>query len=206
MEIGLFLHGLILGLAIAAPVGPIGLLCIRQTLTFGWPRGFICGLGAATADAIYGCIAGFGLTFIAEFLLEQQIWLRLIGGAFLCYLGVKTFIKVQSKPDTIQLKDIKPAGVYTSTLLLTLTNPATILTFAAIFSGIGLTSIKGNYFSAMMLVIGVFFGSGVWWLFLSSTMTLVRTKLTLAHVKYINRISGVVITAFGLIALVSIKG
>ncbi len=204
MEISLFLRGIVLGLAIAAPVGPIGVLCIRQTLTFGWLKGFVCGLGAATADAIYGCIAGFGLTFIAELLLEQQIWLRLIGGAFLCYLGVKTFIKVQL-PDTIQLKEIKLAGVYTSTLLLTLTNPATILTFAAIFSGIGLTSIKGNYFSAMMLVTGVFLGSGLWWLFLSSNMTLVRTKLTLAHVKYNNRISGVVITAFGLIALVSIK-
>ena len=110
---------------------------------------------------MYGCIAGFGLTFIAEFLLEQQIWLRLIGGAFLCYLGVKTFINVQIKPDTIQIKDIKLAGIYTSTLLLTLANPATILTFAAIFSGIGLTSIKGNYFSAIILVVGVFVGSGL---------------------------------------------
>ena len=204
MEINLLLRGLVLGLAIAAPVGPIGILCIRQTLVFGWLRGFICGLGAATADAMYGCIAGFGLTFITDLMIEQQIWLRLMGGVFLCYLGVKNFI-APIQLDTIQIKDIKLFGVYISTLLLTLSNPATILTFAAIFSGIGLTSIQRNYCSAIILVTGVFLGSGLWWLFLSSTMMLLKAKLTLTNFKFINQISGLVITAFGLIALASIK-
>ncbi|MGK7936463.1 MAG: LysE family translocator [Xenococcaceae cyanobacterium] len=203
MEIHLLLRGLVLGLAIAAPVGPIGVLCIRQTLAFGWLRGFTCGLGAATADAMYGCIAGFGLTFIAELMIEQQIWLRLMGGVFLCYLGVKNFM-VPIQLDTIQIKDIKLFGVYISTLLLTLSNPATILAFAAIFSGIGLTSIQRNYFSAIILVTGVFLGSGLWGLFLSSTMMLLKAKLTLTNFKFINQISGLVITAFGLIALLGI--
>ena len=204
MEISLLLRGLVLGLAIAAPVGPIGVLCIRQTLAFGWLRGFICGLGAATADAMYGCIAGFGLTFIAELIIEQQVWLRLMGGVFLCYLGVKNFI-VPIQPNTIQIKDIKLFGLYISTLLLTISNPATILTFAAIFSGIGLTSIQENSFSAIILVTGVFLGSGLWWLFLSSTMMLVKAKLTLTNFKLINQISGVAITVFVLIALLGIK-
>jgi threonine/homoserine/homoserine lactone efflux protein len=91
MEISFFLRGLIIGFSIAAPVGPIGALCIRHVLAQEWTLGFATGLGAATADAIYGCIAGFGLTAVSNFLIDQQIWLRLIGGAFLCYLGIKTF-------------------------------------------------------------------------------------------------------------------
>ncbi|VEP13050.1 Lysine exporter protein (LYSE/YGGA) [Hyella patelloides LEGE 07179] len=204
MEINLLLRGWIFGLAIAAPVGPIGVLCIRQTLAYGWFRGFICGLGAATADAIYGCIAGFGLTFITDFLLEQKIWLRLIGGIFLCYLGVKTFL-TRIKTDDAQVKNANMVGLYTSTLLLTLTNPATILTFAAIFSGMGSIATQGNYVSSVILVTGIFFGSGFWWLLLSMSMILVKAKLALTNLKWINRISGVVIIVFGLIALVSIK-
>ena len=93
MESGnLLLSGILIGFSIAAPVGPIGVLCIRRTLAEGHAAGFISGLGAATADAIYGCIAGFGLTLVARFLMDQQVWLRLFGGAFLCYLGVKTVL------------------------------------------------------------------------------------------------------------------
>jgi len=97
VDIGLFLRGLIMGFSIAAPVGPIGVLCIRRTLADGRAAGLVSGLGAASADAIYGCIAGFGLTFIANFLVGQQFWLRLLGGIFLCYLGVKTFLYEASR-------------------------------------------------------------------------------------------------------------
>lgn len=204
MEINLLLRGLILGLAIAAPVGPIGVLCIWQTLAFGWLRGFVCGLGAATADGIYGCIAGFGLTFVADFLLEQQIWLRFIGGIFLCYLGVKTFINIRSERNTRQIKDLKLSRVYISTLFLTLSNPATILTFVAIFSGIGSLSTNNNYFSATILVMGIFLGSGIWWLVLCIGVTLLGNKLALRNWKWIDRISGAIILGFGAIAVVSI--
>jgi threonine/homoserine/homoserine lactone efflux protein len=197
MEITLLLRGLAIGVAIAAPVGPIGILCIRQSLAFGWIRGFVAGLGAATADAMYGFVAGFGLTFITSFLIEQQLWLRLVGGAFLCYLGIKTFISIPAEAVTLA-KGNSLAGVYTSTLALTLTNPATILAFVAIFSGLGLASLEQNYFSATSLVIGVFCGSALWWLLLSSSVALVKTKLNL---KWVNRLSGIVITAFGIVAL-----
>jgi threonine/homoserine/homoserine lactone efflux protein len=204
MEIDLLLRGLVFGLAIAAPVGPIGVLCIRQTLSFGWLRGFVCGLGAATADGIYGCIAGLGLTFISDFLFARQPWLRLIGGIFLCYLGIKTFMSDRLRNNTARLKNPKLAGVYISTLFLTLSNPATILAFAAIFSGISSISTEHNYFSAMILVVGVFLGSALWWLILCICMSSLSNKLALSNLRWINRISGTAISVFGLIAVVSI--
>src|SRR6266700_7912000 len=91
MDQSFFLRGVAIGFSIAAPVGPIGVLCIRRTLTRGRLCGFASGLGAATADAVYGCVAGFGLTAVSNLMVSQQTWLRLIGGLFLCYLGVKTF-------------------------------------------------------------------------------------------------------------------
>lgn len=217
MEISLLLRGIAIGLAIAAPVGPIGILCIRQSLTFDWLRGFVAGLGAATADAVYGCVAAFGLTFVTNFLIEQQLWLRLLGGAFLCYLGVKTFMSTPAENvasvashttsklrSSVLLKkkswgDL--VGVYTSTFALTLTNPATILSFAAIFSGLGLASKEQNYDSAMLLVVGVFCGSALWWLLLTRSVILVRARLNL---RWVNRFSGIVITAFGMVALLSL--
>ena len=204
MEIDLLVRGLVFGLAIAAPVGPIGVLCIRQTLAFGWLRGFVCGLGAATADGIYACIAGLGLTFISDFLFAQQPWLQLIGGIFLCYLGIKTFISDRLRSNTARLKNLKLAGVYISTLFLTLSNPATILAFAAIFSGISSISTEHNYFSAMILVVGVFLGSALWWLTLCTCMSSLGNKLALSNLQWINRISGMAIAVFGLIAVVSI--
>ena len=97
MDINLLIRGIIIGFSIAAPVGPIGVLCMRRTLTEGRASGFVSGLGAATADAIYGCIAGFGLTFISNLLVGQQVWIRLVGGLFLCYLGIKTFLAQPSE-------------------------------------------------------------------------------------------------------------
>ena len=165
MDIAFLLRGLAIGFSIAAPVGPIGVLCIRRTLAEGRVSGLVSGLGAATADAIYGCIAGFGLTFIANILISQQVWLRLIGGLFLCYLGVKTLLAKPAHQAT-SAKGNGLVGAYASTFFLTLTNPMTILSFVAIFAGLGLASTGGNYASAGVLVFGVFIGSALWWLIL----------------------------------------
>jgi len=205
MDISFFLRGFIIGFSIAAPVGPIGVLCIRRTLAEGRAFGLVSGLGAATADAIYGSIAGFGLTFISTLLINQQRWLRLIGGAFLCYLGIKTFLTHPSK----QGASPKGSGLlsaYVSTFFLTLTNPITILSFAAIFAGLGVGSASRNYFSAGVLVLGVFIGSALWWLFLSSAVGLLGAKFNLHGLRWVNKISGLLIMAFGLIALMSLKG
>jgi threonine/homoserine/homoserine lactone efflux protein len=200
-----FLRGLIIGFSIAAPVGPIGVLCIRRTLADGRASGLISGLGAATADAIYGSIAGFGLTFISSLLIRHQGWLRLVGGTFLCYLGLKTFFaRPAEQPALAKGNDLLSA--YASTFFLTLTNPMTILSFAAIFAGLGVGSASGNYFSAGILVLGVFIGSALWWLILSSGVGMIWKKFNSLGLRWINRISGIIITAFGLFVLLSLKG
>jgi threonine/homoserine/homoserine lactone efflux protein len=204
VDIGFLLKGVIIGFSIAAPVGPIGLLCIRRTLAEGRTAGLVSGLGAATADAIYGCIAGFGLTFISTLLISQQVWFRVIGGLFLCYLGLKTFL---SRPaaQTASAKGNGLIGAYASTFFLTLTNPITILSFAAIFAGLGVASTSGNYISASVLVLGVFSGSALWWLLLSGGVAFFQTKFNIRELKWVNRISGIVILLFGLYVLLSMR-
>lgn len=198
------LRGLIIGFSIAAPVGPIGILCIRRTLAEGQASGLVSSLGAATADAIRGCIAGFGLIFISSILISQQGWLRLVGGAFLCYLGLATF-RARPAERAVSAAANGLVDAYASTFLLTLTNPMTILSFAAIFAGLGLASTGGNYVSAGLLVLGVFTGSALWWFFLSGAVGALRVKFNAGGLRWVNRISGLVITAFGLLALLSLS-
>jgi threonine/homoserine/homoserine lactone efflux protein len=200
MSIPLFLQGLIIGFSIAAPVGPIGILCIRRTLTEGRASGFFSGMGAATADAFYGCVAGFGLTVISAFLIEQRFWLQVVGGIFLCYLGART---LRSQPAT----EAAPAGgngllaSYVSTFFLTITNPMTILSFAAIFAGLGVVAAGGDLAAACWLVVGVFLGSAAWWLFLSMGVSLLREKVNSTALRWVNQISGVILLSFGALAL-----
>jgi len=203
LDSSFLISGLVIGFSIAAPVGPIGVLCIRRTLAEGRLHGLISGLGAATADAMYGCIAAFGLTFISDVLVQQQVWLRLVGGAFLILLGVKTVLSKPSEESSSE-KRTGLLGAYGSTFFLTLTNPVTILSFAAIFAGVGLGSAVADYGSAALLVISVFAGSALWWLILSGAVGLLRKKVTPSVLRWINRVSGAIITGFGVIILVSI--
>jgi threonine/homoserine/homoserine lactone efflux protein len=195
--------GLIIGFSIAAPVGPVGVLCIRRTLAEGRLHGLVSGLGAATADAIYGGIAGFGLTFISDILVQQQIWLRFFGGVFLCFLGLKTLLAKPSEKSPSE-KRTGLLGSYGSTFFLTLTNPMTILSFAAVFAGIGLGSTLVDYGSAALLVFSVFAGSALWWLILSGSVSLLRKKVTPRVLRWINMVSGAIIMGFGVFALASI--
>jgi threonine/homoserine/homoserine lactone efflux protein len=160
-------------------------------------------LGAATADAFYGSIAAFGLTFISNFLLQQQIWLRLVGGAFLCYLGIKTFLSQPSNTIS-QANQNSLLGVYGSTFILTLTNPLTILSFAAIFAGFGLANAGGGYTTAVLTVLGVFLGSSCWWLILSVVTSLLRNKVSPTGLRWVNRISGLIILGFGIAAIIGV--
>ena len=202
MESGLFIKGFIIGFSIAAPVGPIGILCIQRTLSGGNVQGLVTGLGAATADAIYGFIAAFGLTFISNFLVEQSVWFRLIGGLFLCYLGIKAFL---SKPQdrTLSLGNRTPFSAYGTTFFLTLTNPVTILFFAGVFAGLGMVSESIQYTSAGLMVVGVFTGSGAWWLILTGATSILRNKINDHKLAWVNKISGLVILAFGVAAVLS---
>ncbi|WP_088041472.1 LysE family translocator [Bacillus sp. EAC] len=200
MSIAFFIKGLIIGLSIAAPVGPIGVLCIRRTLAHGRIVGLVSGLGAATADGIYGLIAGFGLTVITNFLIGQHFWIQLIGGFFLCYLGIKTLrSKASFDQSDTQKKNIISA--FLSVLFLTLTNPMTILSFIAIFAGLGISSSDNNLIASVILVVGVFCGSTLWWVILSSGVGLFRNRISNQSLTVINRLSGVIIIIFGGIAL-----
>ncbi len=203
MDLDFLFKGIIIGFSIAAPVGPIGVLCIRRTLAEGCAAGLLSGLGAATADALYGCIAGFGMTLVSSFLVNQQSWIRLIGGAFLCYLGVRTLLtKPAQNPAEVKKKGLLTS--YASTFFLTVTNPMTILSFAAIFAGLGLATATNNYSSAGILVLGVFCGSAAWWLLLSGVVGFFRERFSLKAMLWVNRLSGLIILGFGIFALISL--
>ncbi|MCB8985696.1 MAG: LysE family transporter [Ardenticatenaceae bacterium] len=206
MDIGLFWQGLVFGLAIAAPVGPIGVLTIRRTLVGGLLAGLLSGLGAATADAFYGSVAALGLTVVSGFLVQQQLWLCLIGGLFLVYLGVKA---IREKPTAVSqaalpVETTDHLRAYTSTLFLTLSNPVTILSFTAVFAGFGIGSQTGESRTGLQLVLGVFLGSALWWLTLCAVVTAVRTRLSPAILRLINLASGLILAGFGLALLASL--
>lgn len=194
----LFIKGLIIGFSIAAPVGPIGILCIRRTIEHGRFVGFVSGLGAATADGLYGLVAGLGLTVVTNLLIGQQWWLQFIGGAFLCYLGVKIFFSRPSD-NSAKAKGNKPFTAYASTFFLTITNPVTILSFIAIFSGLGLSNNYSNNFG-LILVLGVFLGSALWWLLLSYIAGIVANRSNFS-LRFVNRLSGLTLLLFGLYGL-----
>ena len=195
-SVKIILQGLALGFSIAAPVGPIGVLCIRRSMARGFRSGLVSGLGAASADAIYGTIAAAGLTLVADFLVNQKLWLGLLGGAFLFYLGVKTFFSAPPEEKTRQEKG-SAGGDYLSTLLLTLSNPVTIFSFAAIFGGMGAQALPVYSFSAFLLVLGVFCGSALWWVILSASVSLMRARVTNEVLLWVNRVAGVIIAGFG---------
>jgi threonine/homoserine/homoserine lactone efflux protein len=199
----MLLRGIIIGLSIAAPVGPIGMLCIRRTLAEGRLAGLVSGLGAASADMLYGCIAGFGLTLISSVMVQQQVWLRLVGGLFLCYLGVKIFLALPAE-ESASATGTALAGAYASTFALTLTNPMTILSFVAIFAGLGLVHGTADYVSAGLMVLGVFCGSALWWLLLSGAVGVLRGRITSTGLRWMNRVSGLIVLGFGVLALMTV--
>ena len=195
----LFLEGIAVGLAIAAPVGPIGALCVNRTLHHGAWIGLASGLGAACADAVYGAIAGFGVSSVAAFLVDFQGLLRLFGGAFLLVLGIRILTRGPAHEAAQPAwSEAHPAGALASCFLLTLTNPTTILSFVAIFAGLGLVQEGRDYAAAASLVFGVFLGSAFWWLALSAMVSLLRGRVTPAILVWVNRVSGAVITGFGI--------
>ena len=202
MPLPFLLKGFAIGFSIAAPVGPIGVLCIRRSLSSGARAGLATGLGAATADAAYGAVAAFGLTAVSGFLVGERTWLRLAGGIFLAYLGAATWRKRPAAGDE-EGAAASLSGAYVSTFFLTLANPATILSFGAVFAGFGLASAPG-YLSAALLVAGVFLGSGAWWLMLSQAAGALRSRVTPGWLIGINRLSGFILIAFAVLALASV--
>jgi threonine/homoserine/homoserine lactone efflux protein len=202
MEDHFFIKGIILGFSIAAPVGPIGILCIRKTLQYGRLSGLFSGLGAAVADTLYGVIAAFGLTALSNILFSGKFWLQLVGGCFLIYLGIKTY---SSKPghESKEISHKTLLSDFASTFFLTLTNPMTIFSYLAIFAGVGLSTATEHPIHATYLVAGVFLGSALWWLILSEGITLFRKRISKKFTIWTNRGAGIMIGIFGMLALIS---
>jgi threonine/homoserine/homoserine lactone efflux protein len=203
MRIVFFLKGMLIGFSIAAPVGPIGLLCIQRTIAYGRKSGLVSGLGAATADGFYGMVAGLGLTAVSAPLISFQVWVRLVGGAFLLYLGIRTLLSAPAA-DAAASTHRGLLSDYVSTVFLTLTNPVTILSFAAVFAGVGLLNSSRDFASAIALVVGVVLGSSTWWLVLSGGISFFRERFTQGSLRIVKTLSGAILIVFAVSAFASI--
>ena len=201
MDPALALRGFILGFSIAAAVGPISLLVIRRTLAEGRLYGLLSGLGVATADATYAAIAAFGLGAITNALVNARQVLGLVGGVFLLWLARQTNRAPPTDAATVSTRRGGYAGAYLSILGLTMANPMTILSFGALFAGLGVTS--GATGDAAVLVLGVLVGSTSWWVVLTTVVGTMRARVTPAWTHRINVGSGVVIGAFAIVAIAS---
>ena len=204
MQAHLLIQGIIIGLVVAVPVGPLGLLCVNRALSLGPSCGLCSGLGVATADALAAGIAALGITLVSTFLVDHEIILRLVGGVFLCFLGVKIYAmkpSTKAAPKTVN----GLVGAYATTLLLTLSNPVTFLSFIAIYAGWGVENLRGHYLGAAVLMLGVLTGSALWWLALFIGLTTFRERFNLRILGLVHRVSGAVIAGFGVVVLLSLS-
>ncbi len=191
------LTGIGVGLAVAAPVGPIGILCIRRTLTEGRATGLATGFGAASADAVYGMIAATGLA-ISGVLVSHADLLRVGGGTLIALLGIlslRTFFLNRTAVEVVT-SSRGLLGAFITTFALTLGNPTTILAFVGLIAGLGATI--ASPLAPYLLVVGVFIGSAIWWLFLVHVALAVKTRLTPAITRWLDLISGTVLLGWGL--------
>lgn len=202
MDLELFVRALVVGYVVAAPVGPVNLVCIHRTLHIGRMNGFVAGVGGAVADGLFAVIAAFGLTAISDWMLSHDGWMRLFGGIFLIALGVRTCF-TEPHDRSMKADEGSIPHAMAGTFLLTVTNPITILGFATVFASTGLAG-DGSFSTAAVTVAGVFGGSVAWWLTLALLVGLLRGKLESRGLRLINQISGVAIVCFGLWALFSL--
>jgi len=192
--------GLILGFSIAAPLGPIGLMCIKRTLEGGRWHGVLSGLGAASADGLYGSLAAFGLAAFLERYTWVQTWTQVLGGAFIIFLGVKFALsKIQTKEALNGAQGSGLGKVYITTFLLTMSNPITIFAFLGMFAGAGVQSTSG----AVWLVAGIFSGSMLWWLVLAQLTHWLGKRMNATVLLWVNRIAGIALVGFGVWSVVS---
>jgi threonine/homoserine/homoserine lactone efflux protein len=200
--ITVFFKALLVGFFIAAPVGPIAILCIRRTLEGGRFAGLFTGLGASVGDAFFGLIAGFGLNIVEDFMLDHRTLLKIIGSIVLLYLGINNILKARTN-SVVVVSSGTLCYYFLSTLVLVITNPITILAFITLFAGLGLHS-GVSYVDAMALVSGVFFGSMFWWFTLSELALLLVGKIKPRYFELVNRAAGILLIAFSIVLVGSV--
>ena len=200
----IIINGFIFGLVLAAPVGPVGVLCVQRTLSEGRLHGILSGLGAAFGDAIYGAIAAFGISAIELWIVDHQIALRTAGGIILLLLAAKTLIVTTRRSSESRVVEVRTESLlqdFISTFLLAITNPITMLTFAGLFVTLGVTDAGESIGNASLLVAGVFTGSAMWWFALSFSANLARPYLDGCYQKWVSRVSAAILVGFGVYAL-----
>jgi threonine/homoserine/homoserine lactone efflux protein len=198
-----FLKGFLVGVIVTIPIGPISILCIQRTLTRGRLAGLTSWFGMATGDTLYAAIAVFGLSFVADLLVLYETQLQVVGALFLCLLGIRTYLK-RPVPKTRPLSVNRIVRYYTSTIFLTLTNPFTIIAFAALFAAFGIGGLGGGFLRALLLVVGVLCGASSWGFFLSTMFNLLRSRFTEEGLRRLNHIAGIVLVLIGLLLAVSL--
>ena len=196
----LIVWGVVIGVAVAAPIGPINLMAIRNTLTHGFWAGLFTGTGAVLGDGTFAVFAAFGITAVSEFIIGYATWIQAVGGIILTAVGLRIML---SKPQVTglngEVKRLQPGALVVSTYVLTITNPATMMGFLAIFGGVGnLVSRPGDYAGAGVMVAAVMFGSFLWWLTVSWFASLFRRRIAENGLRVVNLVSGAVIVCFGL--------
>jgi threonine/homoserine/homoserine lactone efflux protein len=205
MAIHLLFKGAMMGLVVAVPVGPLGLLCINRALLRGPWYGLFSGFGVATADALAGAIAALSISLVSQFLVDHQFFFRLTGGVFLCYLGYEIY-RSHAREELPRTRTVNGLlGTYVTTFLLTFSNPVTILSFVAIYAGWHVQSMSGHYVEAAVFALGVFIGSASWWVALFLGLTFSGDRFNLRLLWWIHRISGIGIAVFGVVVLLSIS-
>jgi threonine/homoserine/homoserine lactone efflux protein len=195
----LLLRGVIAGIAISAPVGPVNVLCVSRTIKKGLHSGIVSGLGAAAADTIYGSIAGFSITFIIGWLVRELFWIRVVGGLLLIAIGLVYYFKKPKSLGETEKRDSAGSDMAT-TFLLTLTNPTTVLSFLAVLAVLGLGE-RRPWTLTSFLVLGIFCGAMFWWTLLASISGHFRDRFNDRAVVWLNRIGALAIGAFGLITM-----
>ncbi len=199
---GLFARMFFIGILVAAPVGAMGILCIQRVLAHGWRAGLATGAGIATADAVYAALAAFGITAVSAWMIAYQAPLRIVGGIALLWLGWRAIRTPPARDAALAGDSSRLGSLYSSAVGLTLTNPLTIMAFAAIFAGAGLVAQPGMG-SAVIVTLGVGCGSLAWWLALSTGVWAVRHAISDRAMVIVNRVSGGLLMAFGVLAILS---
>lgn len=196
MYLSLFLKGLLLGFCIAAPVGPVGILCINRTLNKGYISGIVTGLGATTADLLFGLIVVLGLNIVSDFLIDYESWFHFFGFLFLVLVGVQIMRKKKRTVEPALQENGNLLRDYVSAFVLTLSNPLTIIFFIAVFAFVGISDVKP--LGAVVLLFSILLGSGGWWLLLCGIAHKYKTKLGEKMLAKVDLISGLAIVAFAL--------
>lgn len=201
----IFIKGVIIGLLVSAPLGPIGIMCIQRTLNRGYMSGFVSGLGAAAADTIFAIIAGFGFTIIINFIEEKHIYFQILGGIFVLYIGYRIFNTNPVKQLKLQrLNKTRLSQDFVSVFFLTISNPMAVFLFLAIMAAIKVASDLLSYFELSVLIAGIAGGSILWWFVLASVANRFRKRIRLKSIWWLNKITGSVVFLFGLAVIISV--